>query len=250
MLKMANYTIKNDLIVNDLIKIIYKNDNGKTVKNALVSKSQCDVYKQIDILKKNKTKKVNSSINNNQHNKNNNKTLKNSKKLKDMTIKCFTKKNKINKQPKIIISDTDTYNNNEHSFLVVIISNVFVSFKHKQKKDINNKDKHLTWVGIINDDKVVKNIVKHSLNKEKGLHNFVIRIYKFPKNNSDIIDKINNFVTTKKNIVVKKLKTIKDLERIYTNNIIMIRKSNHYYKWWKYDMGFDMGISFLNVLLH
>ena len=62
MLKMANYTIKNDLIVNDLIKIIYKNDNGKTVKNALVSKSQCDVYKQIDILKKNKTKKVNSSI--------------------------------------------------------------------------------------------------------------------------------------------------------------------------------------------
>ena len=195
---MLNDTLKNDLVVNDLIKIIYKYDNGKTVKNALVSKSQCDVYKQIDILKKNKTKKVNSSINNNQHNKNNNKTLKNSKKLEDMTIKCFTKKNKINKQPKIIISDSDTYNNNDHSFLVVIISNVFVSFKHKQKKDINNKDKHLTWVAIINDDKVVKNIVKHSLNKEKGLHNFVIRIYKFPKNNSDIIDKINIFVTTKK----------------------------------------------------
>ena len=246
MLKMANYTIKNDLIVNDLIKIIYKNDNGKTVKNALVSKSQCDVYKQIDILKKNKTKKVNSSINNNQHNKNNNKTLKNSKKLEDMTIKCFTKKNKINKQPKIIISDSDTYNNDEHSFLVVIISNVFVSFKHKQKKDINNKDKHLTWVAIINDDKVVKNIVKHSLNKEKGLHNFVIRIYKFPKNSSDIIDKINNFVTTKKKIVVKKLKTIKGLERIYTNNIIMIRKSNHYYRWWKYDLGFSV----LRLLLH
>ena len=247
---MLNDTLKNDLVVNDLIKIIYKYDNGKTVKNALVSKSQCDVYKQIDILKKNKTKKVNSSINNNQHNKNNNKTLKNSKKLEDMTIKCFTKKNKINKQPKIIISDTDTYNNNEHSFLVVIISNVFVSFKHKQKKDINNKDKHLTWVGIINDDKVVKNIVKHSLNKEKGLHNFVIRIYKFPKNNSDIIDKINNFVTTKKKIVVKKLKTIKELERIYTNNIIMIRKSNHYYKWWKYDMGFDLGLSLLRLVLH
>jgi hypothetical protein len=247
---MLNDTLKNDLVVNDLIKIIYKYDNGKTVKNALVSKSQCDVYKQIDILKKNKTKKVNSSINNNQHNKNNNKTLKNSKKLEDMTIKCFTKKNKINKQPKIIISDTDTYNNNEHSFLVVIISNVFVSFKHKQKKDINNKDKHLTWVAIINDDKVVKNIVKHSLNKEKGLHNFVIRIYKFPKNNSDIIDKINNFVSTKKKIVVKKLKTIKGLERIYTNNIIMIRKSNHYYKWWKYDMGFDLGLSVLRLLLH
>ena len=89
---MLNDTLKNDLVVNDLIKIIYKYDNGKTVKNALVSKSQCDVYKQIDILKKNKTKKVNSSINNNQHNKNNNKTLKNSKKLEDMTIKCFTKK--------------------------------------------------------------------------------------------------------------------------------------------------------------
>ena len=36
---MLNDTLKNDLVVNDLIKIIYKYDNGKTVKNALVSKS-------------------------------------------------------------------------------------------------------------------------------------------------------------------------------------------------------------------
>jgi hypothetical protein len=238
---MSTNTIKNDLVVNDLIKIIYKNDKGNTIKNALVSKSSCDVYKQIEILQKNKTKKINSTINNN--NNKNNKTLKNSKKLEEITLKCFTKKNKINNQPKIIILDSETYNNNDNSFLVVILSNMFVSFKNKQQKD-----KHLTWVAIVNDNKVIKNIVKHSLNKEKGLHNFVIRIYKFPKNNIDIINSINNFVDTKKNILVKKLKTIKGLERIYTNNIIMIRKSNHYYKWWKYDLGFNIGFNLLRLI--
>jgi len=262
-------TNHDDDIVNNLIKIIYKNDKGQTLKNAILEKSKCNIYKEIEKMKNNKTKKINlnnvnsnsnsnsksnnksnsnsnSNINSNSNSKsksksksnsnsndNNNKTkkLKNTKKLEDITKKCFTKKSKINKQPDIIISDTNKYNNKDNSFLIVITSNVFLSFNTK-KQTIPNKKKHLTWVAIINDNKVIKNIIKHKLNKEKGLHNFMIRIYSFPKNNSEIINNIEQTVNTKKHILIKKLKKIKNLERIYTNNIIIIRKMNSSRSWW------------------
>jgi len=234
-------TNHDDDIVNNLIKIIYKNDKGQTLKNAILEKSKCNIYKEIEKMKNNKTKKINlnnvnvnsNSKSNSNSNSNNNKTkkLKNTKKLEDITKKCFTKKSKINKQPDIIISDTNKYNNKDNSFLIVITSNVFLSFNTK-KQTIPNKKKHLTWVAIINDNKVIKNIIKHKLNKEKGLHNFMIRIYSFPKNHSEIINNIEKTVNTKKHILIKKLKKIKNLERIYTNNIIIIRKMNSSRSWW------------------
>ena len=262
-------TNHDDDIVNNLIKIIYKNDKGQTLKNAILEKSKCNIYKEIEKMKNNKTKKINlnnvnsnsnsnsnsksnskSNSNSNSNSKNNSKSnsnsksksnsndnnnktkkLKNTKKLEDITKKCFTKKSKINKQPDIIISDTNKYNNKDNSFLIVITSNVFLSFNTK-KQTIPNKKKHLTWLAIINDNKVIKNIIKHKLNKEKGLHNFMIRIYSFPKNHSEIINNIEKTVNTKKHILIKKLKKIKNLERIYTNNIIIIRKMNSSRSWW------------------
>ena len=93
-------TSSNDSIVNDIIKVIYNGDNGKTIKNAILSKSQCSQYKEIELQK---TKKVNNDKLNNKislgtnisNNKlKNNKTLKNNNVINDITIKCFTKKKK------------------------------------------------------------------------------------------------------------------------------------------------------------
>ena len=212
-----------DSIVNNLIQIIYKKDKGLTLKNAILSKSQCTIYKELDTL----TKKNNIITNN--HNSNKKKTVKNSSQFNNITQKCFTDKNKLNKQPTIQISD-NLYSNDKYSYLVVMISNIVISF-NKKNKEITYKNKYLNWIAIINDNKVDKNIIKYSVSKDNGLYNFIIRIYKFQKNDITIINKINTIVNTKKHILIKKLKTVSNLERIYTNNIIMVRETSDKNKW-------------------
>jgi len=111
-----------------------------------------------------------------------------------------------------------------------MISNIVISF-NKKNKEITYKNKYLNWIAIINDNKVYKNIIKYSVSKDKGLYNFIIRIYKFQKNDITIINKINTIVNTKKHILIEQLKTVSNLERIYTNNIIMIRETSDKIKW-------------------
>ena len=63
----------------------------------------------------------------------------------------------------------------------------------------------------------------------------MIRIYKFPKNDSKIINNIEYCINKKKHILIKNLKKIQNLERIYTNNIIIIHKKKSFRSWlWEY----------------
>lgn len=74
-------TNHDDDIVNNLIKIIYKNDKGQTLKNAILEKSKCNIYKEIEKMKNNKTKKINLNnvnSNSNSNSKSNNKSNSNS----------------------------------------------------------------------------------------------------------------------------------------------------------------------------
>ena len=41
-------------IINDTIKIVYRGDDGKTIKNAILSKPHCSHYQELE-LKKTKT---------------------------------------------------------------------------------------------------------------------------------------------------------------------------------------------------
>ena len=230
---------EDEEIINDTIKIIYKNDNGKTIKNAILLKSKCNEhYKDIKLkykLKSNSIKAINnnSKINSKINSNTNSKTLKkisntNIKNTKKFLKKCLVNKYKILTQPKIIIKeenntniDIDNENNTKYSYLIIITSNVIESF-HKNK--IINKDQYINWVAIINDNKIDKNIIKYTLNKIKGLHNFNIRVYKFAKNDINIINNINEFCNIKNNDIILKLKEIKKMERIYTNNLIVINE--------------------------
>ena len=144
----AKHNSKNNSITNDIIKIIYNNDDGNTIKKAIESKHECAQYKDLgldlkmfgtnknyEIIQNNKTLKNNKTLNNNKTLKNNgiiynnkqdsisnsnphnhNNTKKNIT-TGDISIKCFTRKKNIKRQPKIIISDTldnDKYDNDKY----------------------------------------------------------------------------------------------------------------------------------------
>jgi len=101
----------------------------------------------------------------------------------------------------------------------------------------NEKKKHkkyINWIAIINDNKVDKNIIKYSLDKTKGIYNFMIRIYKFPKNDITIINNIENIVNLKLNKIIKLVKNVEKLDRIYTNNVIITndKRSNRFIHRW------------------
>lgn len=282
---MSNTSRDNsDSIINNTIKIIYRGDNGKTIKNAILSKPQCSTYKEIELKKtktniiSNKTLKNNTKTNNNKTNNikinntktNNNKTNNSNQNsnIEDITEKCFTKTQKIKYQPKIIISDTKDKNKNKennmkYSYLVVMMSTIITSFDNKSHNTTSNTtpnttpntipntipvQKYVNWVAIINDNKVDKNIIKYSLNKEKGLYNFIIRIYKFPKNNINVINHINTIIDKKLNKVIKNLKKVNKLERIYTNNVIVINEKSHSKFWWRFQ-GVNVALQLLFSIL-
>jgi hypothetical protein len=250
----------SDSIINNTIKIIYRGDNGKTIKNAILSKSQCSNYAELELKKtkrnsiSNKTLKNNSKIYNSKQNSN----------IEDITVKCFTKTKKIKSQPKIIISDiTDKDknqdNNKKYSYLVVMMSTIITSFENESHNTTPNTtpntttntqptQKYVNWVAIINDNKVDKNIIKYSLNKQNGLYNFIIRIYKFPKNNINVINHINTIINKKFNKIIKNLKKVNTLERIYTNNIIVINQKSHTRHWWGFEST-NVGIKLLFSIL-
>ena len=201
---MLNHTNK---IINNSIKIIYKKNNGQTIKNAIMSKKECEKYNQIQSQNetqnetKNETKKNNIT---------NNKNL--TQKLNNISTKCLTTSKLINSQPNVIFTNNEE--NINYSYLIVLISSKILP----DEEDENKKKKYINWVAIINDNEVDKNIIKYTLNTTKSIYNFTIRIYRFPKMNTTIINEIKNIVEHNQKKIIKKLKLVKDLERIYTNN--------------------------------
>ena len=103
------------------------------------------------------------------------------------------------------------------------------------KKNIVKKEpkKYINWIALINNNKVYENIIKYSLSKEKGLHNFMIRIYKYEKKNEQVMNDIYSIINDKQKFrkIVKNLKTIKNLERIYTNDFIALNEKTSFFNW-------------------
>jgi hypothetical protein len=202
---MLNHTNK---IINNSIKIIYKKNNGQTIKNAIMSKKECENYNQIQSKNKTKNETKNKTKKNNI---NNNKNL--TQKLNNISKKCLIKSKLIKSQPNVIFTNDEE--NSNYSYLIVLISKKIIPDEEDEDK---KQKKYINWVAIINDNKVDKNIIKYSLNTTKSIYNFTIRIYRFPKKYTTIINKIENIVKHNQNKIIKKLKLVKDLERIYTNN--------------------------------
>ena len=224
---MSNTTNK---ILNNSIKIIYRKNNGKTIKNAIMTKQKCNQYitTQLQTQKnKNKTKNNNRT----------NRTINQNDKYNE-NIKCFIKRKIVKREPKIIIKNSNNshstdLDNKKYSYLIIMISNIMTSYNETKDEEKKHK-KYINWIAVINDNKIDKNIIKYSLDKTKGVFNFIIRIYKFPKNDITIINNIEKIVNLKLNKIIKKLKTIEKLERIYTNNIIITndKRSNRFLHRW------------------
>ena len=226
----------DDKILNDTIKIIYNNDNGATIKNAIMATKECSPqYSQL-LTKNNKTVKNSNRNSKRNSNRNNNRNSNKSKKpiISDVfKDNCLIKKKKIKNQPQIIISeDKEDDKNTKFSYLIFIISDVLLSFnKYDKTNQTNTKQKYINWIAIIDDDnKVDENIIEYSLNKEKGLHDFTIRIYKFKKDNKEIIDKIKQIINNQINII-KKLNNVDNLKKIYKNNFVVLNEEKSFFNW-------------------
>jgi len=156
------------------LQLIYntnKNNNNKTIKNA-INKTQ-----------KQQQLKLQSQLQS-QTNKNKNKNKKNN----------FTKRQIIKEKPKIKLSSTDE----NYNYVIMITSN---------KNNLPDSN-IINWLTIVDDKskEIEKNtIIPYKLQKEEGIYTLKIHLYKLDKLNTKIFDEIKEIIkaNTKKKIIGK-----------------------------------------------